>query len=457
MRILHYSLGLPPYRSGGLTKYCTDLMVEQAKSNDEIFLLFPGKMNFIKEENVNIKFYTNYRNVKVYELVNPLPVPILNGVRDPKLFTKVCGKSVFKNFLENMKIDIVHIHTFMGLYKEFLEVCKELDIKLVFTSHDYFGLCSKVNFIDNQGILCENLDFEKCAKCNASGDSIKKIKILQSQTYRYIKDKGVIDKFKKYVNLNKNNNLSKENQSNIQNSDKVDKYIDLSKYYHSMFKYIDKIFFNSELTKSIYQNYIDIDGIVIPITHNGIKDNRKIKNYNQTDTLKLTYLGPYKEYKGFYFLCDVMKKLENKGHNQIVLNTYGDTNPSLETPKNMIINGKYTYSDLDIIFENTDVLIVPSIWNETFGFITLEALSYGVPVLVTNKVGSKDLVCHEEFTKGEVIELSKDIMKNKIEEFYKDRLILQKYNYNIVNDNFLYSLDKHCTNLYIEYKKLLEV
>lgn len=456
MKILHYSLGLPPYRSGGLTKYCTDLMTEQAKSDNEIFLLFPGKMNFIKEENVNIKFYKNYRNVKVYELVNPLPVPILNGIRDPKLFTKVCDKSVFKNFLENMKIDIVHIHTFMGLYKEFLEVCRELGIKIVFTSHDYFGLCSKVNFIDNQGILCENLDFEKCAKCNESGDSIKKIKILQSQTYRYIKDKGVIDKLKKYVNLNKNSNLSKENQSNIQNSDKVDKYIDLSKYYNSMFKYIDKIFFNSELTKSIYQNYIDIDGIVIPITHKGIKDNRKIKNYNQTDTLKLTYLGPYKEYKGFYFLCDVMKKLENKGHNQIVLNTYGDTNPSLETPKNMIINGKYTYSDLDIIFENTDVLIVPSIWNETFGFITLEALSYGVPVLVTNKVGSKDLVCHKEFTKGEVIELSKDIMKNKIEEFYKDRLILQKYNYNIVNDNFLYSLDQHCTNLYTEYKKLLD-
>ncbi len=113
------------------------------------------------------------------------------------------------------------------------------------------------------------------------------------------------------------------------------------------------------------------------------------------------------------------------------------------------------YSDLDIIFENTDVLIVPSIWNETFGFITLEALSYGVPVLVTNKVGDKDLVCHEEFTKGEVIELSKDIMTNKIEEFYKDRSIIQKYNYNIVNDNFLYSLNQHCTNLYTEYRKII--
>ena len=67
MRILHYSLGLPPYRSGGLTKYCTDLMVEQAKSNDEIFLLFPGRMNFIKKDNVKIKFYKNY-NLKLKEI-----------------------------------------------------------------------------------------------------------------------------------------------------------------------------------------------------------------------------------------------------------------------------------------------------------------------------------------------------------------------------------------------------
>lgn len=45
---LHYSLGLPPYRSGGLTKYCTDLMVEQAKSNDEIFYYF-RKNEFYKK------------------------------------------------------------------------------------------------------------------------------------------------------------------------------------------------------------------------------------------------------------------------------------------------------------------------------------------------------------------------------------------------------------------------
>ena len=61
-----------------------------------------------------------------------------------------------------------------------------------------------------------------------------------------------------------------------------------------------------------------------------------------------------------------------------------------------------------------------------------------------------------EFTKGETVELCKVMMKNKIIRFYKDRKILQMYNSNIVNDNFDYSLDKHCKRIYSEYKKLLE-
>ena len=31
MNVLHYALGFPPYRSGGLTKLCVDLMIQQSK------------------------------------------------------------------------------------------------------------------------------------------------------------------------------------------------------------------------------------------------------------------------------------------------------------------------------------------------------------------------------------------------------------------------------------------
>lgn len=46
MRILHYTLGLPPFRSGGLTRYASDLMEEQTKHN-EVFHLYPGKVDFL--------------------------------------------------------------------------------------------------------------------------------------------------------------------------------------------------------------------------------------------------------------------------------------------------------------------------------------------------------------------------------------------------------------------------
>ncbi len=320
----------------------------------------------------------------------------------------------------------------------------------MFTSHDYFGLCNKVNFIDDNGQICKDINFEKCSKCNLTGYSIKKIKILQSQPYMYMKNKGIIDKLKKYLRLN--NNLNKENQVDIEKLNTIDAYVALSRYYQSIFKYIDNILFNSEVAKSIYQRYIDIDGITIPITHSGIKNNLKIKDYNQDKILKLTYLGPYKEYKGFNVLCDVMRILESEGYDEIILNTYGDTNPSIEVSKNMIVNGRYIYSDLNTIFENTDMLIVPSICNETFGFITLEALSYGVPVLISHTVGAKDLIIQN---KSGIVYYNQEELKNYLINIFENKKeILNKMNQYIVNNVDIKSMQKHAKEILSKYNDL---
>lgn len=53
---------------------------------------------------------------------------------------------------------------------------------------------------------------------------------------------------------------------------------------------------------------------------------------------------------------------------------------------------RYTYEDLESIFDRTDILAVPSIWSETFGFVVLEALSNGVPVIISGTVGAKDIL-----------------------------------------------------------------
>lgn len=458
MNILHYSLGLPPYRTGGLTKYSFDLMKEQAKNGDNVYLLFPGRISLINKK-TKIKYYKNQDGIRTYEIVNPLPVPLLNGISDPKSFMKICDKEVFKRFLQNNNIKIIHIHTFMGLHKELLEACEELNIKKVYTTHDYFGICTKVNFINNEGQLCKERNLEKCLKCNKSGYSMKTILILQSPIYRFLKNKGITPKLKmlaKKFKTNKNGIASSVVREIDITSDYRNSYNSLINYYSNMFNYIDEFIFNSNVAKSVYRQYIKCSGEVISITHGDIKDRRKIKDFNH-DKLKLTYLGPSKEYKGFNLLIDTIKEINNEYKSKIELNLYGNIN-KFNIDSNIKTHGRYSYDQLEDIFDNTDLLMVPSIWKETFGFIVLEGLSYGVPVLVTDNVGSKDIVLNNEVNKGKgiIIRASKSGLKYKIIELIDDKSILKYLNKNILDNDFKFNIYDHIKSIESIYKKVLK-
>ena len=436
MNILHYSLGIPPYRTGGLTKYSFDLMKEQVRNGDKVYLLFPGRIYFLNNK-TRIKYYKNEYGVNVHEVINSLPVPLLNGIHRPQKFMKVCDKGIYIKFLLENNIQIVHIHTLMGLHKEFLESCSELNIKKVYTTHDYFGICTKVNFIDNQGNLCEERDLEKCLKCNKSGYSMKTIMVLQSPIYRLLKNKGIIAKLKLLVLKVKGNKYVNPSSSNEEleiTAEYRNDYNKLINYYSDMFNYIDRFLFNSSISKQIYKQYFDVCGDVVSITHGDISDNRKIRHYSP-DKLRLTYMGPDKKYKGFNLLIDTMKELNKEYESSIELNLYGDIR-EFKIGGNIKTHGRYSYNQLNDIFDNTDLLIVPSICNETFGFIVLEAISYGVPVLMTDKVGSKDIVISNKINIGILIKPSKQELKTKIIKIIKNRDILKTLNKNIVLSDF---------------------
>lgn len=172
MRILHYTLGLPPYRSGGLTKYSLDLILAQKHKGDNVYILFPGSINMKYPKTTIIKQKT-WEQLDVYEIKNPLPIPLLYGIREPKTFINCnnIDKHNFIEFLNKISPDIFHVHTLMGLPIEYLQIAKEQGIKLVYTTHDYFGLCPKVNFIDWKDEFCDLPCNEKCLRCNTNAPS----------------------------------------------------------------------------------------------------------------------------------------------------------------------------------------------------------------------------------------------------------------------------------------------
>ena len=464
MRILHYTLGLPPYRSGGLTKYTYDLMKEQVINNDELYLLFPGHIKLTNKK-VDIKFYKEVEKIKVYELINPLPVPLMNGVKNPEKFMAKADISKYIDFIKKINPEIINIHTLMGLHKEFLIAANKLNIPILYTTHDYYGLCMRVNFLNSDGKVCEQYDIEKCVTCNKSGESIEKIIIQQSRVYRKLKNYGIIERLKnvviniravkKVTDNNKRNNKSNRKQ-NCNQKEKIN-YYKLLEYYKDMFNLIDKFIFNSSISKDVFDKQIKVSGEITYISHNDIKDKRILKDYSGEE-LRLTYLGPNKYYKGYYLLKKVMEKLNEHKYSNIKLNIYGKVTEVGEISDNIFSNGGYDYNQLEKIFNKTDLLIVPSIWKETFGFIVLEALSYGVPILVTSCVGSKDLI-KEKNRYGIIVNPNEDDIFNELVNLNSNREILKKINKNIVEDGFEYLLSNHykvINRIYKEEKSKLK-
>lgn len=448
MKVLHYFLGFPPYRSGGLTKFAYDLMCGQKDNGDKVIALWPGKINFFKNDKIRIKKKKNVNGIISFEIINPLPVPLDEGIGDVSEYTKKCDKKIYIEYLKKIKPDVIHIHTLMGLHKEFIEAALENNIKTIFTAHDYFGICPKVTLYNNGTPCIDDCNCKKCVECNYSALSLNKIKIMQSPIYRLLKNLKFVKFLRKKHRKNffiKENTALKDETEKKYDEISIKEYQDLRKYYVEMLEKIDMIHFNSNLTKEIYLKYINPKKYkVLSITHKDISDNRN-NEYVKSDKIRFTFLASTKPYKGFYLLKDVLDEIYKEKKYDFELNVYENVTEKSEYM--IVYKDGFTQMDLCEIFSKTDILVAPSLWYETFGFTVLEALSYGVPVIVSTNVGAKDIM--ENF--GIVVKANnrKDL-KEKIENLDKDKIMQMKNN--IQNNLMIKTWNEFCQ----EIKKLYE-
>ena len=416
MRILHYALGFPPYRTGGLTKYCTDLMLEQAKQGNQVSLLWPGKMSiFVK--NTKVQKRKSWNGIDSFEIINPLPVPLDEGIADIDAYTKTADEEIYEDFLKAHKPDVIHIHSLMGLHKEFLTAAHKLKIRTVFTSHDYFGICPKVTLYRYGECCYDDNGCRNCIQCNLHALSLKKIQLMQSPVYRWVKDTTVVKKLRKQHRGQFFEEDVIPNMPDVDVESLAKKYRDLRAYYVGMYESIDFIHFNSTVAQEVYKRYITPkDSCVVSITHQGIIKHR----IKKVDTGKkvILCLDPAKPFKGWNVLKEACDQLWAEGEN-IELRIYSPV-PHIEPYMNVKENG-FDHNELDKIMSEADVLVAPSIWYETFGFTVLEALSYGVPVIVSDHVGAKDVIGNGGIVveAGNVEKLKNAIKCIKIDEIRK--------------------------------------
>jgi len=440
MNILHYTLGLPPIARGGLTKYVVDLLTEQVQTGHCVSVLWPGTILTFKGA-TKIKKCHNQYGATIYEIVNPLPLPQIYGIKDFEIYTKKGDINIYLAFLKQINPQVIHMHTLMGIHQEFLMAAKKLNIKIVFTSHDYFGICPKTTLFYN-GTFCKNaMICEDCVACNQHALSKNKILILQSRIYQITKGTKLMSIIRRNKKQKLFNCLDSETKQEAisPNNGKSNDYISLRKFYTKTFELIDTFHFNSTQAEKNYSAYIKPqNSAVVNITHANIENNRQIKKRNAK--LKLSYLGAIAHSKGFFSLKSALDKLYNEGFTNFELNIYSYIDE--ESPY-INVHRPYKYCELKNVMNNTDLLIVPSF--ESFGFTVLEGLSYGCPVLVTQNVGAKDLIKNE--VTGFICNYTYEDIKCTLKKILLNPERLSDVNKNIVEDMHIKAIKEHALDI----------
>jgi hypothetical protein len=293
-----------------------DLMSQQSSEGNDVALLWPGEIKLLNHK-TRIKYCGKINDIASFEIKNPLPISYDEGIVNIDRFTQSGCAIAYKELLGDWKPDVIHIHTLMGLHKEFIIAAKQCGIRLVFSAHDFFPICPKITMFRHNQVCASIGSCDECPECNMTAFAMWKGWILQHPLYMKMKDSSVVKKMRK---KHRDSFLSGEipgiaNKSNLSANKPVD-YKQLRGYYRQLLNMMDCLHFNSNLTRHVYETYLGtFPSQTIAITHLDIKDNRQKKTFNKR--LQLAYLGPQGGAKGFFFL---RRHSTNCGKSEKILN-----------------------------------------------------------------------------------------------------------------------------------------
>ena len=170
--------------------------------------------------------------------------------------------------------------------------------------------------------------------------------------------------------------------------------------------------------KNIKQNYICSLGTILK-NHEYIldriqKNNIKLTNINrQKEGFHISIIGRIVEEKipicfleklSSFFQKINSNILEKRNNSNVVVHIYGEKayflqdnsynnmfDMILQNNSNIIYHNYIKYDEIENIYEKTDLLLIPSIY-ETGSFTCLEAFAHGIPVIGRNNYGMKKLI-----------------------------------------------------------------
>ena len=212
---------------------------------------------------------------------------------------------------------------------------------------------------------------------------------------------------------------------------------------------MDAVHCNSTNTLQVYKGrgYSGCNAQVISISNGAISDHKKVRKVGTP--LRFGYLGPLTTHKGYNLFRNACDALWQSGQHCFEAHIFVET---ANLPSYMICHKPYSYNELSNVMDTFDVLVTPSECEETFGFTVLEALSYGIPVIVSKKVGAKDLIV--EGRNGFIVDGPVQALETCFKKLAENPATVQNMNLYIVKNFDVKTMIAHSSEIETVYREI---
>ncbi len=165
------------------------------------------------------------------------------------------------------------------------------------------------------------------------------------------------------------------------------------------------------------------------------------RKYSSSLSLNLVYVGNATKRKGLHLLISILKDFENFiPINLTIIGPTGDAIPMLSGNSNIKYYNFLNHFEIVEILHRSDVFVFPS-FMDSWGMVVIEAMACGLPVILTENTGAKDILTKEC---GFIIPVNdQQALKEKIEYFYNNRTEIERMGKNAAEVVQKYTWDNY--------------
>lgn len=325
-------------------------------------------------------------------------------LKEPINLTQFRNKNyaeILEKIMTSFNIDLVHIHHLKQHTFDPPFVAKKLGIKVIFTLHDYYLFCPKINLLDENNEYCIDLrSEEKCRNC------------LRKEYGFYT---PFINKWKQHV------------EELIHH---VDLFICPSKSAEMLFV--------KEFGQKIKNKITTIEHGIEKVEDIYSKHRKKHLMESQKTLYKIGFLGGLSPVKGSNIIYELITSYPKKNVEWHLIGELGDPKLTLLNQANVIKHGKYTRESLPKLLESLDLDLIClfSPWPETYSYTLSEAWRSNIPVLVTPMGALMERVTKtgggwvaEGTNSNSIMKKLDEIMSCSVEDWQKVRDNIRNYKY----------------------------